>query len=142
MSVEEQRLYVQGVDQLKRTIADTVADMLSAHQQLKQAAAHHNMVGVANGIEVLQRYAIVLTGAVRLVPPTPNVGSDFQEPVPYPEPGNPADGFNPTDPSLPKELHVNKDELGGIEDLSTPKVVEPEYITEPPEVVARRRKKA
>jgi hypothetical protein len=129
MSVEQQRLYVAGVDQLKKAVADTVADMLSAHQQLKSAVHHNNMLGVQGGIEVLQRYAIVLTGAARQVPPTPGEGSDFDAPVEYPA------------PNLPSELHVNK-EMGGIEDLSETKEDGPVFVTEPPQPIASRRRKA
>lgn len=135
MSAEDQRAYITAVDYLKSIVSDVARDMISAHQQLKQAAHHNNMLSVQSGIEVLQRYIVTLQGAVRQVPPTPKVGSDFDPPVPYPENG----------------VVVEPNIMGGtgVEDLSTQGPTQEElaakFIRDPPEelaqVVATKRKK-
>lgn len=125
MSAEDQRAYITAVDYLKSIVSDVARDMISAHQQLKQAAHHNNMLSVQSGIEVLQRYIVTLQGAVRQVPPTPKVGSDFDPPVPYPENG----------------VVVEPNIMGGVEDLSetgpTQEELAAKFIRDPPEELAQ-----
>jgi hypothetical protein len=125
MSVEEQRAYVAAVDHMKQVILATTDDMVSVHQQLKQAAFHGALLTIQSGIDVLLKHATILRGARDLIPPTPKLVSDFEEPVPYPRD---VTETPETDP-MEKTNHLLKE--AGVEDLSTPVKEKPVYVREP-----------